>query len=318
MHISQLFAQPRQPLVVSAGSDSRVAHLQEFLAASGEAINQLLLDHGALLFRGFALSSPADVSALLSSLRVMPAAYVGGNSPRTHVGHGMYTSTEFPASAEISLHHEMSYMPSWPRRLFFFSEQPAASGGQTSLASTRQVTAAIDPEVFASFRARGLAYVRTFHPRAPFGKTWQATYGTVDRDEVLDLLAAQGASGSWLPGDVLQVRSACAATAPDPAGGDALWFNQAEQWHPSALHADVRSMFARSYGAGRMPHDCCYGDGAPLDEAELAHVRAVLAKSKLLFDWQRGDLLMLDNVLMMHGREPFTGKRRTLAYLSSS
>jgi hypothetical protein len=34
------------------------------------------------------------------------------------------------------------------------------------------------------------------------------------------------------------------------------------------------------------------------------------------FNWQRGDVMVVDNVLATHGREPFTGERRILVAMS--
>ncbi|MGO4775322.1 TauD/TfdA family dioxygenase, partial [Lysobacter sp. 2RAB21] len=71
-------------------------------------------------------------------------------------------------------------------------------------------------------------------------------------------------------------------------------------------------------GVGNLPHECEYGDGEPIEDDVLIEIRRALNTSKLLFDWQRNDLLMIDNILMMHGRESFKGERKTLAYLSAT
>ena len=52
-----------------------------------------------------------------------------------------------------------------------------------------------------------------------------------------------------------------------------------------------------------------------IPEADLDAVRAAIRAEMILFDWQRGDLLVVDNYLMAHGRRPYRGRRRILASL---
>jgi alpha-ketoglutarate-dependent taurine dioxygenase len=306
------------PVMITPDSDRSVEGLRAYVATNRGDVDALLLQHGGILFRGFASKGPDDFRACVESLGATPYSYVGGNTPRTNVAVDIFTSTEYPAREVIGLHHEMSYLPHWPRRLFFYSLVPAQQGGQTSIASSRDISRTLHPDVVDKFRKKKLTYIRHFHPSLPIGKSWEATYQTRDRDEVAAIVTSQGSTCDWLPGDVLRVTTTCEACAAHPVTGEEVWFNQAEQWHPSALDPSMRSMLEELVGRTRSPHDCTYSDGEPLEEDVLAEIRRVLVGSKLLFDWQPHDLLMIDNVLMMHGREAFTGERKTLAYLSAT
>lgn len=90
----------------------------------------------------------------------------------------------------------MSYLPQWPRRLFFYSLVPAASGGQTSLASSKDVLRAMPTEIVRKFREKKIRYIRNFYSDIPFGKSWQKTYQTQDRGEVENIAAKQGSTCS--------------------------------------------------------------------------------------------------------------------------
>ena len=321
MHVRPLFPSSDQhPVMVNPDSESNrsAAALREYAAASRAELDELLLKHGGILFRGFDLHGPDDFRSCVESLGATPYGYVGGNTPRTRVAVDIFTSTEYPASEVIGLHHEMSYLPTWPRRLFFYSLVPARQGGQTSIASSRDVMQALSSDIVRRFRDKHVVYIRHFHPSLPVGKTWQATYQTDTRDDVEAIAAEQGSACAWLPGDVLRVTTRRETVTAHPVTGEELWFNQAEQWHPSALDPAMRAMFEELVGRTRLPHDCEYGDGEPIEDELLAEVRRVLAAQKLLFDWRQHDLLMIDNVSMMHGREAFTGERKTLAYLSAT
>jgi hypothetical protein len=66
----------------------------------------------------------------------------------------------------------------------------------------------------------------------------------------------------------------------------------------------------------RLPRQTLFGDGSPIPDAMLDEIRSVYRESLLAFDWQAADLLMLDNLLMSHGRAPFAGARRVLVAMS--
>lgn len=314
MPLAPLFTQPHHPVLVTPDGDPGAAALAARLAGPADW-EGLLHRHGALLLRGWRLAGAGAFQAMVTSLGGQSFGYVGGNSPRTRIVDDVYTATDYPATEVISLHNELSYMHAWPRRLFFFSELPALRGGQTSLAHGGDVLRAMPDEIVAALRTRQLNYVRYFHPHLKMGKTWQATYQTDDRDALAQILRDQGAAATWLANGTLRVTTRCPAFAVHPVTGEEVWFNQAEQWHPSALHPQLRQMLEPR---GQLAHHCEFGDGGALPDAMLAAIRRVIDRHKLLFDWQTGDLLMLDNVLLMHGREAFTGSRKTLAYLSQS
>lgn len=319
MKVSPLFSTSvRQPITVTPGADASLHALNDYLSSNQNEIKEMLLKHGGILFRGFGLNGAQDFHDCVQKLDAYPFGYIGGDSPRNRVVADVFTSTEYPASEVISLHNEMSYLPSWPTRLFFYSLIPAATGGQTSLAMSADVLRSLPEEIVRNFRDKKINYIRNFHANIPFGKSWQATYQTEDRQEVEKIAAEQGSICNWSSDGMLRVTTRCDAFSTHPRTGDEVWFNQAEQWHASALNPAIRGMFEKMVGKGNLPHECEYGDGEPMEEEMLAEVRRILGRNKLLFDWQRNDLLMIDNVLMMHGRESFKGERKTLAYLSST
>lgn len=319
MKSEPLFKCEHQPHVLAPeGRRSSVSALCEYLEHERESVGQQLLKHGALLFRGFSLHDASDFKRCAESFGAKPFGYVGGNSPRTSVAEDVFTSTEYPSTEIISLHNEMSYLPAPPPRLFFFSLQPAERGGQTSLAHARDVMRSLPAEVVARFEKKGLRYIRNFLPGMPLGRSWQQTYATTVPAEAEAKISAQGGHCTWDNRGALRVTSCAGALATHPLTGERVWFNQAEQWHPSALGEQVRTLLHKVAGRTGFPHDCQYADGEPIEEEALQGIREALEHNKLLFDWQRGDLLAIDNYLVMHGREAFSGKRTTLTYLSAT
>src|SRR5215469_5895483 len=114
------------PAVLTAG---RGESLEGLLRGLGPSLDAVLTKHGAVLFRGFSLTAQQfrEVSAHLLGDSFRP--YVGGTSPRKQVDERIYESTRFPRNLTLPLHNEMSYLPDPPRRIAFFCELPAESGG---------------------------------------------------------------------------------------------------------------------------------------------------------------------------------------------
>jgi hypothetical protein len=88
-----------------------------------------------------------------------------------------------------------------------------------------------------------------------------------------------------------------------------VWFNQAHLFHVSSLESEIRDLLLSSSG-GEPPRNAFYGDGTPIDDADLEGIRAAYEKEIVVFRWQEGDVLLLDNMLAAHGRKPYRGPRQ--------
>lgn len=316
MQINPLFSNvEHHPIVITPHGDTRLEALCDYLQGNAADIEQRLHRHGGILLRGFDVNNAEDFRSVTESLGGKSFGYVGGDSPRSTVTADVYTSTDHPASEVIAMHNEMSYLPSYPRRLFFYCLRASDAGGQTSLASGRDIVHALPKELVSKLQSKQINYIRNFQAKSRVGKSWADTYQVTERAAVEKITAEQGSSCAW-QNDGLRVSTLCDALVTHPETGETIWFNQAEQWHPSALAPKMRDFFEQLLGKGNLPHECEYGDGEPIQEADLAEIRRVMQASKLLFDWQQGDVLMIDNILTMHGREAFKGERKVLAYLS--
>jgi hypothetical protein len=87
-----------------------------------------------------------------------------------------------------------------------------------------------------------------------------------------------------------------------------VWFNQAHLFHVSSLKSEIRESLLAS--AGELPRHAFYGDGSPIEDAVLEEIRAAYEREAIVFTWQNGDVLVLDNMLTAHGRRPYRGARK--------
>jgi alpha-ketoglutarate-dependent taurine dioxygenase len=281
-------------------------------------MEELLLDHGALLFRGFAIHSQDALQRVVSSIGGAALDYVDGNSPRQKLSGAVYTSTDYPPEFFISLHNELSYSSRWPARLFFCCVIAPGEGGETPLADSRAILRRLPPDVRDAFVGKGVKYVRNLHGGSGFGPSWQKTFETEDRGSVEDFFRGTGTGLRWNDDGSLTVTQVRPAIATHPTTGETVWFNQADQFHPSthpkAIYESIKTLYE-----GRedlIPQTAFFGDGTPIDPSMLDEVRRTVGEEICLFPWQQGDLLLIDNMLVAHGRNPFKPPRKILVSMT--
>jgi alpha-ketoglutarate-dependent taurine dioxygenase len=308
--VSARCLEPGTSLLLLIEPDGPPVDLPTWAARHRAELEQELYRYGALLFRGFDVSMPDGFRAFADGMSDL-MEYLYRSTPRTNLAPRIYTSTEYPPERAIPPHCEVSYQRDWPMKLFFGCEIPPESGGRTPLAEVAEVTGRIDPEIRRAFAARKVMYVRNYGTGADL--PWQTVFQTADPREVERFCAEQDIQVEWLPGGNLRTRQVCQGMAVHPVTGQTLWFNQAHLFHVSSLDEELREALLALYGEENLPRNAYYGDGSPLEEEVLEHIRQAFEQVTLSFPWQRGDILMLDNMLVSHAREPYAGKRKILA-----
>lgn len=281
-----------------------------------EHLLRALLEHGGVLFRGFRVGCVAEFERFITGLSDEVVDYTYRSTPRKEVEGRIYTSTEYPAEQSIPMHNEMSYTRSWPRKIWFYSVAVAAGGGETPIADSREVLRQVDPRIREKLVAKGVMYVRNYGTGLDL--SWQDVFQTDDRAEVEAYCRRAGIELEWTGPDALRTRQVCQATAVHPDTGEEVWFNQAHLFHVSSLDPALREFFLAELGEEGLPRNAYYGDGSPLEEEYLEEIRAAYRHSEVVFPWQEEDVLMLDNMLVAHGRRPYTGSRRVVVGMADT
>lgn len=274
--------------------------------ANRDKVEDWLRGHGGILFRGFDLPTPAAFESFCQAL--CPQLYGQyGDLPKKEGGQNIYKSTPYPKDRMILFHNESAHQHRWPRRQWFYCEVPAAVGGATPIVDSREVYQALPHWLQARLRARQLMYVRNFS--RDIDVSWQHFFRTEDPLEVERVCRESQIQFQWRGPHELHTRQVCPAVILHPLTGEASFFNQVQLYHPAFLDADIRQQFLLG-GEEALPRQVYYGDGSPLEEAAIEAINAAYERCAVRFDWQQGDVVMLDNMLAAHARDPFDGERK--------
>lgn len=308
----RMFTSSRVPLIVEPASSARRDLAQLGMSATA-TLSEHLLENGALLLRGFEVRDVPSFQRFLDVISSRRADYVYRSTPRTAVGDRVFTATEYPPSQEIPLHNENSYQRSWPLKVAFCCLVASKEGGATPLADMREVTRSIGADLLDKFDSLGVEYIRHYRPYVDL--PWQTVFQTDDRAQVARYCAENGLEYEWLDSDTLRTSQVSQGVAVHPATEERVFFNQAHLFHVSSLGSESAELLLRTFGRTRLPRHARYGDATEIPAADLEVVRAAFRRHTVAFPWQQGDVMLLDNMQVAHGRQPFAGERRIVAAL---
>ena len=302
------------PLAI--GPTTQGVTLDETLAwarAERHRLVQLAKDHGALLLRGFPVAGADDFDALIRVFELDSFTYEESfsNAIRINKTDLVFTANEAPPEVSIFLHHEMAQTPLYPAQLFFCCEIAPEANGETPLCRSdvllRELEAAA-PDFVRACERLGVRYSNAMpnedDPASGQGRSWRSTLGVTSRGDAETRLKELGYDFEWRSDESLQATTPVLPAIRRLKDGRRVFFNQLiaafRGWQ------DARNEAKKSIRFG--------------DESEIpadAMQMAIDLADKLSFDvaWQAGDVALVDNYLVMHGRRPFKGARRVLVSL---
>lgn len=275
-----------------------------------EAITRELTEAGSVLVRGLPVEDASAFGRVRDVLLPRPAAYKEKATPRTDFGGGVFSSTDLPAIQPIRLHNENSYTLDFPGTLLFCCVTAPDKGGATTVGDMREALRLIPEELRRRFEEHGWLLVRNYSALA--GLPWQTSFSTESPAEVEAYCQENVIGCEWLDEETLRTRQRRSAIITHPTTGEKVWFNHAAFWSRWSLDEDVRDVLVETYGEDGLPFETFVGDGTPLTREEADALNAAYTKVTRRETYQKGDLLLVDNILNAHGREAFEGDRKIL------
>ncbi|KAL4583795.1 hypothetical protein LXL04_008379 [Taraxacum kok-saghyz] len=287
---------------------------QEAIKAQKPWLESLLTRSGAILFRGFPVASPSDFNNLVEAFGYPEMLYVGGRASRTKVVGRVYTANECPSDMGIPFHHEMAYMRDFPSKLFFYCDEEPEAGGETPIVLSHilyEKMAERHPEFVAKVEEHGVKYTDIARdvddPSSVTGNSWKSTFKTDDKNVAEERAAKLGVKLEWIGNNTAKVTSPpLSAIRLDEENSRKTWFNSLVVGYNRLGSKDISS------GDGAVQ----LGNGDPVpDHVEQDYLK-ILEEECVAIPWKKGDVLFINNLMVLHGRRPLLKPpRRILASL---
>jgi alpha-ketoglutarate-dependent taurine dioxygenase len=266
-------------------------------ALSEREVLGLLAEAGYLLLRGF----DADLTAFNAFVRRLSSLVVS-DPAREFFGEGQVAQKVDAGHAALGLHLENGNSPFMPDLTWFFCQQAAKSGSQTTVCDGYRIWDELGESSRAAWTAQDIVYSRTVPKRA-----WQG-------------LGAHLLGGAKRAEDVTLEDLVPLIPEPDrtqfrPNADESVYYAyQAPAVRPSTLFgtrpAWANSIFGPSFNY-EQPR-IVFADGTEIPDALMAEAKAVSDAVTEDIDWQDGDVALIDNTRVMHGRRAITDPERTI------
>eukprot|EP00253_Pinus_taeda_P017669 PITA_17669 len=288
--------------------DEELRAVLESIRKEKEWFQKELQETGALLFKGFkCIKSASDFNAFVDAFGWEEKSYEGSALRNNIVGR-VWTANEAPLDQDIFFHHEMALMKEFPSKIFFFCEIAPPEGGQTAIVRSDKVAREMEskfPSFVSKLNKEGIVTC-TFMPKADegffLGKSWPSQFQTHDPQEVERRIEARGCKLVWMAnGSANVIAGPLLATRSFEGYNDQkVWFN----YIPGAVYRK-----AASYNR------LLCGDGSAIPSAVMEESARVMDNECVEVKWEAGDVLLIDNLAVMHARRPSKPPRRVLVAL---
>lgn len=220
------------------------------------------------------------------------------------------TTTGGTQSFPIPLHAELTYMSNAPRILWFYCERPSPEGGETTLGDAAAFYSALSEDTRRFFEENRVRYLRDLEDG-----DWQTAFLTDDPEEVRRICAEKDTTAGFdEETGRLTTSYTTSAVVDSPDGAGRLFLNNVlplfmAEWAMESgwtaenlgpMHRDRPPLVVRMEDGSRIP--------GPVAE-ELIEVGKSVTVG---VPWEPGELVMVDNARVMHGRNEGEGEGRSI------
>lgn len=270
-----------------------------------------LRKYGGILCRGFGIDTVDKFETLMNKFPNDLLDYSFRSSPRFELSNNVYVSTTYPEDQVINMHSESSYAPNHPARIVFCCITPATVRGETPIADNRLILQNLSDTLRNKFLNKGVQYRRNLS--GVLGLNWQEVFQTSDKKTVEAECLQNGMDYTWVSDDQLVLTWTKKAIWEHPITKELVWFNHGLFFNKYMLNNDILDSVTSDE---ELPSNTFFGDGTEISKQEIEELKSAYKKATVMFPWEKGDVLFLDNMLASHGRNSYKGERKIIVSIS--
>ena len=302
------------PYVLLGRPDSTISDVTSWVRDQREQLTRLATQHGAVLLRDFPVASVEDFDAIVEALSLTNFPYKESlsNAVRINRTERVFSANEAPPDVQIFFHHEMAQTPLFPRWIMFSCEIAASEGGATPICRSDVLLERLRkrcPDFVRACEQHGLKYSNVMpesdDATSGMGRSWRSTLGVDTHDQAEGRLRELGYSWEWESNGCLRATTPILPAVVQLEDGRSVFFNQ-------LIAASRGWKDARNDPSKSIRH----GNDRPLDTEAVAVANEIADQIAFDLQWQKGDVALIDNLVAMHARRPFTGTRKVVASLA--
>lgn len=284
---------------------NRKKSFEDFISKNNNYIIQKAFFFGAVLFRDFKMNEEIFENGV-NKFNLKNYDSIGSAAPRSRISGSVYTANDSPPSEKIPMHHEMAQQQNPPSYIFFNCETPATKFGETPIINSKELACFIKNKHKSQFLKlkKGVYYTRVMsrkdNPKSALGRGWENTFGESRKKELECFLRKSDMQFEWMENDVLKVK-----TSLVPAIRKCHRTNR-ETFFNSIIAAYTGWNDELNIGEKSVQ----YYDNSYIEKYFVDDILSYIENEKIEFEWKKGDVLMIDNTIMMHSRNTYVPPRK--------
>ncbi|MDJ0556204.1 MAG: TauD/TfdA family dioxygenase [Microcoleaceae cyanobacterium MO_207.B10] len=253
-----------------------------------EEIINLFKSSGVLLFRDF--ENDLDTFTEFSnSLSTNFMDYTGGAFNRRIINNNATILTVNDFQDEVKLHGEMYYTNKPPLMLWFFCANPPLQDGETIVCDGQQFFDELSNSMKDLLSKKKLKFPGNYTK-----ESWQKKFKTNDLNVVKEICQGNGMKVKTNEDESIDFQFICPAIHKSRDGKHDVFIN-------SLLPAKKIN-----------PKLVCFDDDSEITDEIISELNEIAEKITVEISWQKGDILMIDNTRIMHGRRAFSDNQRDI------